>query len=413
MLCTISSTGFSVDIARRLSFLYLTFFVLNIWASFAHAGESSDFRSLLLKQVGTACHDRVNEMKELTYLDSKPAAKFLSILFNGGSDPHFFETLDSFSSDLLVRLTLFFEQDIGVRCPLSPPLVKLIEAFKKAYLRKLNVSDLESPESVDVYFRGLVLSQAEAGPMSVKMKSLTAPQPALERLGGAYDSHVEKQGIVLIVSPNKELAAKFRQSIDEICEGKAHCAFWDDRIVERVMIVDPPGIASFLPELGVLVLSKSLWDEPRLLHQIVLLHELTHVAERLAQVQNNEEWRSQFRKFSGWSPDSSGKWTVRAHPIHAQWPDDLNKTSASDSAFPLKPDEVVVGEKSFDGFVMEKTYREALKRGDISEDIADHVAVFRYAPERFCWNKKPLAPGKYEWIGKKLFFSKAAKPSCM
>lgn len=396
--------GFKGDTALLLKTFLFVGFVLG---NFAWAAKPT-VRAVLTREVGTACRSRAQAFKELDYLSEVPVLAKLPV--TAQTEPVLLAKFQSFSSDLLVKLTLFFEQDIGTRCPLNRNLVLVVDLFKKAYLTKLNVPLPLPREEVDTLFRGLVLSGNEAGAIAVKLKSFTSPLSPLQRLGLAYDSYVEKQGSVVIVSPSAELAAKFQTSLAEVCE-QTPCAFWDGRLVERVMIVDQTGIASFLPELGVLVISKAILEKADLLHRLVLLHELTHVAERLSYVAKDENWSRAFGAFSGWHQEKpDGKWTVRAHPIHAQWRDVLNQSSDDDFGF--KPDEVVVGETGFDGFGMQKTYREGLKRGEISEDIADHVALFRYFPERFCWKGKPLAHGKYRWILAKNFFAQVQKPSC-
>ena len=82
-------------------------------------------------------------------------------------------------------------------------------------------------------------------------------------------------------------------------------------------------------------------------------------------------------------------------------PDNLQQESEG-TPFSILPDRVIksvkVNGESYEGFVLEKTYRRVIESGDVEEDLADHIAAFIVAPSRFCSDNQPIAAKKHKWI---------------
>jgi hypothetical protein len=168
-------------------------------------------------------------------------------------------------------------------------------------------------------------------------------------------------------------------------------------------------LAAYIPETATLVLSSDLVEHPSLLTHVVITHELVHLAVREAWLASRKDWAAEFASFSGWKRSAKGKLELKVQELGPGPQDELAKLSAS-SAFSILPDPVL-GVKRKEGFVMAKAYRESRESQEPAEDLADHAAIYRWAPERYCYAGKVLAPKKFGWVAENIRFSDYVRPS--
>lgn len=358
---------------------------------------------LLEKQLtGKGCAERAKEFSEFRLLLALPEFKeFLESpsTLRGKLSP----VLQAWSTDLLVKVVFQLEQELRPACkPFPRNLEKLSSELKTIYLSKIGIP---AGNDSDKRFRAFVSLKEDAiriqkllSQMKIKTKLDTL---SLVKL--VYGNAVLLKG-VWILSPHPINVKKWEAFLVEVCPND--CPFWDPLVLYRVSLAAEPGVAAFVPEVSNLVLSEDLIETSNLLHKVVVLHEFAHVAERRAWLRDRLPWLEEFRKYSGWKKSESGEWSADVLKSEEPRNDELTKLSAS-SPYSILPDPVYLAQtvlgKNVDGFVMAKGYEQSIRENDPAEDFADHVAIYRFFPERFCFNGKPIAPQKFAWVNKHLF----------
>jgi hypothetical protein len=347
---------------------------------------------------GPGCSNRLEKFTESRLLlSASPVQKWLG---NGVLSPELRGTLSHWSTDLLIRLTLGLQQEFFVQCKGSPKISRLLTELKASYIRALGIQDQKlSDEKIDGLFRGLVVLADDVEPLRKKIGT-QSPDDVRALLAKTYQAEVEDYRGTWFIAPQKKTIEALKKQINQLCP-KDDCAFWDSRLLFRVAVVSSPGVAAYLPEISALILSETLVDQPNLLHQVVLLHELSHMAAKRALWFSNRDWKAEFLTLSGWKREK-GKWNAPVHKSDLRREDELTRLSL-ESIFSILPDAVYLGGPGTDGFVFGKSYEASRDRSNLEEDLCDHIAVFRYAPERFCFQGKPLAPRKFRWITENVF----------
>lgn len=348
----------------------------------ALAAETPNTNILDTLAEGTSpeCRARLLEIPELP---------LLLALLSQTAEPSF----RAWSSDLLLKMTLELEQGFESACGAHPPVHKLIASMRAAYFEKLGIP-IKKPKDPERLFRGFIAVKDEAAVLSKKLKAAKG-RTTDALLKEAY-GEVGWIGRSVILGATKEERKTLEELVTSVCPKPSSCLWWDDRAIYKVVVTSQPGVAAYVPELAQLVLSRQLLTQPTRLHQVVLLHELVHSAEKMAWVLSRKKWAEEFGVLSGWEK-KDGALVLKVKEVKGVRQDLLTELSLAGSPFSILPDPIV------EGFVMAKTYRATLERGDLSEDLADHAAVFRLIPERYCFDGKNLAPLKADWIHKNLF----------
>ncbi len=326
-----------------------------------------------------------------------------NVLKQKKNDATFKGFLASVSRDYLASAALDLDQRVLSQCS-DPALQGVLQQLQVAYLARLGVKS--RPRDASLFFRGLVTSQAEGGELEKALSKISGIEKLkpLEVLAKVYGAAVAI-GDVLVVGAAPLPVAPLKGVVRRACERFSRCPFWDPAFIARVVIVPGSGQAAYLPEVASLRIASDLVDVPSPLRQVVLFHELAHVAQWRAKQQTGADWVEEFKAFSGWSKTPQG-WQTLAVSSAQAWNDELTKESAK-SPYSLLPDNVFLAgknaEEEVDGFVFARSERETKKSGDVSEDLADHVAAYLVVPHRFCHLMKPVAPKKYEWIARNVF----------
>jgi hypothetical protein len=312
------------------------------------------------------------------------------------------------SADFLLSSARELEQEVLSQCT-HPSLVVLLGELQKAYLAKLGVS--EKAVEVPVLFRALASTGDEFTRLTEVVRKL--PKGKSNASGAAWIRQVYQEAAlvegVVVVGANENALNHLKLLMQRACLPRlSSCALWDPAFLYRVSVVPGSGQAAYIPETGVLVLSADLLDRISPLRQLVIAHELAHAATRRVTAKTGEDPREVFADFSGWRKAESG-WSTPLRPIDGIWKDEIASDSKN-SPYSVLPDAVLVAQvrsgELLDGFVFEKTLRETQKSGDLFEDIADHIAAYIVAPQRFCYRSKPVAPRKFEWVARAIFGQK-------
>lgn len=305
------------------------------------------------------------------------------------------EHMDAWESDLLVMLVTDLQQRLIPVCFGEDRLATIALLAKRAYVTKLSSELGKRPDDqVKLLYQGLSVQKSDVPEIRAKLpKDVANPLDILRQI---YATDVSELQGVLLIGPSA-LTAKLAALQKEICRGE--CPFWDPRYLLRVVVVTTKGLASYVPELGVLLLAEELLLKWGPLEKVVVLHELAHVAERTALLARGKDWRRDFARLSGWKKSKTGKWDVAFTISTTERKDVLTKASEG-SSFSILPDGEVIATAGgkFDGFAMAKTLRAAREQNDPGEDLADHIALARLVPERFCLNGKPIAAAKFAWV---------------
>lgn len=246
-------------------------------------------------------------------------------------------------------------------------------AFEDAYLKTFSI-EAKEPASRDLWFRGLAVDEAERGTVQ---GHLPKPLPAdpLTGLSALYGRAQLWRGVLVIGPKDFDPTDALEKIRAHVCPAEP-CVFWNPAFLTRLTIVAPSGLAAYRPSTDSLVLSRELLEKDEALHRFVVVHELTHLAERAA----GKDWGKTLSKVQR-----------PGEPKFLSVEDELTKQSAG-SPYSLLPDGVAPDH------VVARGYREAKARHDRAEEVADTVAAFLEAPARFCRDGKPIAPKVWRWV---------------
>ncbi len=262
-----------------------------------------------------------------------------------------------------------------------------VDFLKSIYLHRLSIS-VNNKEETDFLFRAFIMPEYEA----LKIKKIIFKQNKSGKdIASAVFGKVSEINGVVVINPSNLSPKNLIDTLSFLCTGN-ECPFWNNKVLYKLIIIDKD-IASFIPETATLVLSKDIVSDEKIDNKIIIAHELCHIAieyNKLKQI----DWLKTFNKFSGWHLKKKMKVVKFKDKRFSRT--DLNNAILR----------VEIDGKKFDGFVFEKSYINSLKRNDTSEDLADHVAAFIYAPQRFCFGSIPIAPEKYKWISHEIFGKK-------
>ena len=366
-----------------------------------------DFLNTIAKGATQTCRDRLMEIPEFPLLMALLAPHATKLI-----DPKakLLPLFDSWSSDLLVKLVLEIELNFEMVCQSPAPVDRLVSAMRVAYLTKIGLPP-EIPKDPKRLFRGLMAVKEDARALSKQFKKakLRKAMATEELLKLAYGETYWVRGVPA-VGIKREEVKKLQDWLDEVVPHPSN--LWDPRVIAKVVAVSQPGVAAYVPELAQFIFSKELWERPTKLNQIVVLHEMVHSAERLHWYTLRANWAEDFQKFSGWGHDKNGKLVLAIQEKRKTRQDVLTELSLAGSPFSILPDPLLFPEDATkDGFVMARSYRSTLEQSDVTEDLADHAAVFRLMPERYCEKGKNIAPQKAAWIRAHLFADRTL-PAC-
>lgn len=317
--------------------------------------------------------------------------------------------LEAWSSDLLARIIIELRGPYLSHCPLDEKMKGKVDLLEGLYLKKLGLSKVSQKER-KLTFQGVLTLKEDFEKLQTKIAKEKIKVTEFKDLKKLYASVDEFQGVAL-VAEGEVAWADFKSFLNEICsKSVSPCSFTHSGTLLKILVTESRGVAAFLPEIAILVLSKELVQDLNPLHKLVVVHELSHVALVSAWNLYRRDFLEEFKDFSGWKKKGE-KWTIQVRTEKREH-DDALSTLSKDSPYSILPDaHWVSGIKKLDGFVFEKSHRESLERNDISEEFADSVAAYYVEPSRFCRNKKDFAPKKKNWIETHLF--KGAKYSCL
>ncbi len=314
------------------------------------------------------------------------------------------KTVDGWSADFVVAAALELEQRVLSHCT-DAALTRLLTEIHLGYLRKVGWAEV--PKEPALLFKGLLNTGEETATVRERVAKLSTEQkkePALKVLAQVYGDAAVLAG-VLVVGAKPLPLAPLETLVHKICGRKRPCPLWDAAFVARVAILPVNGFASYVPELASLRLSRELLEKENRLHQLVIVHELAHSAQARNKNLTGVDWRLAFAKFSEWKHLDAG-WVTPVRATEHQWADAFDTLSLG-SSFSVLPDPVVWAfqqeERKVDGFAFARSERETKRAGDVGEDLADHIAAYILAPERFCFRGKPTAPQKFEWVAREVF----------
>lgn len=358
---------------------------------------------------GEARPECVSALKDLSEFRLLLAAPEFQDYLQSKKETKLKEKLASWSSDLLFRIYAQLDSGFLYLCPEAEPLKRTRDLLGQLYLESLGIEEKKYPHvEKSLLLRGLVILKDDRPTLISKVKKEKQTGRAMELLGKIYGKAQVFNGSV-VVSDKEIPIKKLNAFVKEICRETSPCLFWHPSALWKVVLVEERGVASYVPEIHTLVLSSELVEDPNVLMKVVVLHELAHAAEEAAWNLTRAKWTEEFAAFSGWTRKKD-RWTLEAKKRPETRSDLLTELSKG-SAYSILPDAIYVPEqKGKEGFVFEKSYTESLKRDDPSEDLADSIAVFLFAPERFCFNGVLTLSQKAEWIQKKLFSSKPLPP---
>ncbi len=310
--------------------------------------------------------------------------------------------LTEWGEEFLGAATLDLDQRVLSVCT-DGVLSDLRREMQLAYVAKLGWK--HATKDPALLFRGLLNAGDEAKTVKAAVAAASNRPGAEKKSGLDLLSEIYGQAVlvdgVLVVGAKPLPVDAVKAIARRACKGFEACPFWDPAFVGRVTVLPAKGFAAYVPELATLRLSLDLLKQFTALRQLVAIHELAHAAQFRAKQRTGSDWAQAFAGFSQWKQNASG-FETPARATDAKWNDELAKESIG-SSFTLAPDPVFPAVGRLDGFVFAKSERETKRAKDVGEDLADHIAAFIVAPERFCHGAKPVAPGKYAWIAKEVF----------
>lgn len=321
------------------------------------------------------------------------------------------ETTDGWSSDLLLKIISELEQNVGLACQLPESLTKIVSHLKIKFLGRLGFGREWSPEDRELLFRAFSVEQRYIPDLRKKKEALEKkPTTALGWVKAIYDQEVAVVGGTVVLAKHRESFSQWDTFLKKACPAKTECPFYTPKLLYRVLVAEKDGVGAYLPELSTLILSEKALREPTLLHALVIFHELAHLAIHKHRLLDPKFGVATFAAYSGWKK-KQGRWALSVTQNVPR--EDALSQMAVGSAFSFLPDPVVTPvEKTKDGFVLARSYRESQKRNDLEEDMADHIAMAQVVPERFCWKGRALAPQKFAWV-RKNFSPGVGLPSCL
>ncbi len=334
------------------------------------------------------------------WLQKPPIVSFLQ----SGKNTDLLPALAAASTDFLLSSSLDLDQRVLRVCP-DGSLTKLLATFHKAYLQRLGL--MEEVQPVGVAFQGLAASGVELARLQKVTRALPGgygKRGAVALLQSLFRGASLESGVV-VLGGTKEQKTQLRMAYQKACEGFTVCPLWDPTFLLRVSILPGEAKAQYDPAIGALRVSQDLLADSSELKQLVIAHELAHAALWRLEQTSGDDPRERYADFSGWKKPS-GKLVTPVREIEGVWRDALSDASKG-SPYSLLPDPVMPAQRVdgllLDGFVFAKSVRETQASGDVSEDMADHIAAYAVAPGRFCYGKKPIAPRKFEWVAKSIF----------
>jgi hypothetical protein len=314
--------------------------------------------------------------------------------------------LAKWSGEFALAAALELEQRVLSVCE-DPKLRRLLGEIQNTYLKRLGFNG-ETREP-GLLFKGLLNTEEETTSVRERVAKLgdARTKDPLKTLAAIYGDAQVVSGVLVVGAaplPTKSL----KGLIAKVCVGLTPCPFWDPAVLGRVTLLPTNGFASYIPELASLRLSRELVEKQNPLHLLVVLHELAHAAWQRARQRTGEDWRQEFAAFSEWKTGAKGLATpVRPSPGKRE---DALTAASEGSPYSLLPDPPMLaiqslrqGRPDIDGFVFARTERETRRSGDIGEDLADSIAAFIVAPERFCYQGRAVAPRKHAWIAREVF----------
>lgn len=379
------------------------------------AGAASGWSKLAAHFSDPFCQTRLRSLPEAPILLSDPPLRAILQGAPPGSSP----LGKGWSSDLLVELVSELERTLGVACPLPLSFRKVVTLLKAEYLARLGVPTPTTfdEETRDALFRALVVEQKAIPELKRKVAATAFPTPLdpVVAVKSLYGQSAIRYGATWIIGKDPQLFPRLQKKIETWCDRSFPCPLWDAGHLYRVLVTEQEGLAVYVPELAVMLLSEKILREENLLHDLVIAHELAHLAVyRRKRLPDGEPLEKDFAGVAGWQKRQS-HWSATVEEGPARQ-DVLTELAAKDSAFPLLPDPVLrlksKGAGSGEGFLLARSYRESIKRNSYAEDLADTIAAAVVVPERFCWNGRPLAPQRHRWV-KRYFLPAAITPSCL
>lgn len=350
----------------------------------------SSWRAVAAMQETLPCRQRLLALKEAPLLLT--VGKYHSLIYPKKKNLPASDG-STWSSDLLLEIVSELEQSYGLNCELSDELSEVVLQMKKDYLGRLGLKSEEMGD-VELLYRGLSVEAKAVPDLQKKIADAKVrPKTASEWLSIVYAQPITFDGDIVLIGISdgwKELPKGLR----------------DGNLIYRVIFTARDGVGAYIPELSVLLLSRQLFDRKTKLHRLVIFHELAHVA-----IRSLENWEDSYASLSGWS-HRSGRWIIDEKAVTQKFENrgDELSVESNGSPFSILPDPIVTV-KGKEGFVLGRSYREVRKRNDLSEDLADHLAMAMVYPQRYCWKKAPVALKKWDWIESK-FVLDVKKPVC-
>lgn len=344
-----------------------------------------------------------------SFADCKRAKNDLNeskLLFALGDD---LSKLDSWSPDLITRIVVELRGPYLGHCE-DPKLEEKANRLEGIYLKKLLGVEIKEKERGRL-FRGLLTLKDDFERTTIKLKKEKIEIKSFNDLKKLYGSVGEYKGVV-IVSESSTDFAELIKFFDEVSE-KAHrpSLLVDSSALFKILVTNATGVAAYIPEVAILVLSKDLLQDMNALKKLVILHELGHIAEYSAWNRERFDWKAEFTTLTGWE-NRGAKWEI---PVakKKRTENDILTTLSPGSPYSILPDDrvwSVKGKQGVGGLVFAKSYSESMKRNDPSEDLADVIAAYYIAPERFCEKKKDFARARKIFAFKRVW--KFEIPSC-
>lgn len=190
--------------------------------------------------------------------------------------------LETWSPDLLTRIILEIRGPYLSYCS-DAKFEQMASRLESIYLKKLLGSNPKESEHAKL-FRGLLTLKDDFEKLKAKIETEKIKITTFEDLKRIYPSVTEHRGIVFVAESKVDFKA-LKELFDEIeAKSQKPALLSDPATLLKVLITDTSGVAAFIPEIGILVLSKDLIEDLNTLKKIVIAHELAHVAEKAVRI---------------------------------------------------------------------------------------------------------------------------------